>query len=78
MTPSQRASMDGQVPGDMNYSDWLSRQSPARQEQVLGPVRAKMLRDGAKLEEFYSTNGIFLTLDQLRERDAQIFARLAA
>lgn len=78
MTPSQRASMDGQVPGTTTYAEWLGRQSAARQDQVLGPVRAKMLRDGMKLDEFYSPNGTFLTLDQLRERDAQTFAKMAA
>ncbi|KGU87211.1 phage Mu F like family protein [Pseudomonas mediterranea] len=78
MTQQQRASMDGQVPADTTYAEWLGRQSAERQEQVLGPVRAKMMRDGMKLEEFYSPNGTFLTLEQLRERDAATFAKMAA
>jgi hypothetical protein len=78
MTPGQRGSMDGQVPADTNYADWISRQSTERQEQVLGPVRAKMLRDGMSMEEFYSPAGAFLTLEQLRERDIKTFAKMAA
>lgn len=78
MTPQQRASMDGQVSADTNYAQWLGRQSVERQEQVLGPVRARMLRDGMSLEAFYSPNGTYLTLEQLRERDARSFAKMAA
>jgi hypothetical protein len=42
MDASTRASMDGQVPEDTKYGDWLKRQSKARQDEVLGPVRAKL------------------------------------
>jgi len=79
MTPGQRASMDGQVPGDLNYREWLNRQSDARKIEVLGPVRAQLLKDGKlDLEDFYSPTGEFLTLDQMRARDAAAFAKIAA
>lgn len=79
MTPAQRASMDGQVPADMNYSDWLQRQSRERQEQVLGVERARLLREGGlKLPDFYSPTGQWLTLDQLRRIEGAAFDRIAA
>ncbi len=79
MTPAQRASMDGQVPGGTTYSEWLNRQSDARKIEVLGPVRAQLLKDGnLDLEDFYSPTGEFLTLDQMRARDAAAFAKIAA
>ncbi|BFT63270.1 hypothetical protein [Pseudomonas moorei] len=79
MTPSQRASMDGQVPADTTYSEWLNRQSDARKIEVLGPARYQLLKDGKlDLEDFYTPTGEWMTLDQMRERDAAAFAKIAA
>lgn len=78
MTPSQRASMDGQVPGDTNYSEWLNRQSDARKIEVLGPARYQLLKEGKELEDFYTPTGEWMTLDQMKERDAATFAKIAA
>lgn len=79
MTPAQRASMDGAVPGGTTYSEWLNRQSDARKIEVLGPVRAQLLKDGKlDLEDFYSPTGEFLTLADMRARDAAAFAKIAA
>jgi hypothetical protein len=79
ISPSDRASMDGQVPAETTFASWLQRQSPARQDQVLGPERGRLIREGGlKLPDLYSPNGRYLTLDELRKRDAEAFARLAA
>lgn len=79
MSPGERASMDGQVPADTTYSQWLIRQNAARQDQVLGPERGRLLRDGGlKLEDFYTATGKWLSIEQLKQRDAEAFARLAA
>lgn len=69
-----RASLDGQVPRDTTYAEWMQKQSAARQDQVLGPTRGKLLRQG-KLEmaEMYTARGELLTLDDLRKRDAEAF-----
>jgi hypothetical protein len=76
-TPSERASMDGAVPADLSYGDWLKKQSAARQDDVLGATRGKLLRDGGlSLEDMYSAKGKPLTLDELRNRDASVFGRL--
>lgn len=71
-----RASMDGQVPADTTYAQWLTAQSAARQDEVLGPTRGKLLRSGGlTMEQLYSQKGVFLTLDELRQRDAAAFKR---
>jgi hypothetical protein len=77
MTKGQRASMDGQVPAETNYSDWLSRQSDARKIEVLGPVRYQMYKAGRSLESFYSPSGEWLTLKQLKERDDAALSNIA-
>ncbi|MNN47446.1 hypothetical protein D3C81_1618660 [compost metagenome] len=64
-----RASMDGQVPQQTTYAQWLARQPAGRQDEILGPERGKLLRqDKLKLQDFYNDKGKFLTLDELRER----------
>ena len=65
-----RASMDGQVPADLTYADWLKRQSAERQDEVLGPVRAKRFRAGEPMDKFYDDKGRWLTLTQLAKRGA--------
>lgn len=72
--PAERASMDGVVPGDTNYQEWFSRQSFDRQKQIVGEKRARLIRDGGMSpDEFYTDKGEWLTLAQLRERDARAF-----
>lgn len=68
LPPSERASMDGQVPADMTFRHWLDEQTEARQNQVLGLRRAKMYRDqGLTLDKFFSDKGELLTLKELKE-----------
>lgn len=68
MAPGTRASMDGQVPADLTYAQWLKRQSAARQDEVLGAARGEMFRKGAPMERFYDDKGRYLSLAQLREK----------
>lgn len=76
MDPGTRASMDGQVPEQTTYADWIKGQSAERQDDILGPVRGKLLREGGlTLDRFADDRGRWLTLDQLRERDAAAFKR---
>lgn len=68
-TPAERASMDGQVPAELSYKDWLLKQSAARQDQVLGVERARMLRAGdITFDQLYSARGVPLTLEELRKK----------
>jgi len=73
---SQRASMDGEVPAETTYGTWIKAQSAARQDEILGPTRGKLLRQGGlSLDRFANDKGQWLTLDQLRERDAKAFQK---
>lgn len=75
-TPGTRASMDGQVPADTTYSEWIQRQPAERQDEVVGPTRGKLMRDGKlPFDAFYTNRGEYLTLDKLRARHARAFER---
>jgi hypothetical protein len=71
-----RASMDGQVPAETTYAAWLKNQSAARQDDILGATRGKLMREGGlDLDRFYNDKGRYLSLDEMRQRDAAAFAR---
>lgn len=62
--------------GDTTYREWFLRQPYTRQKQIVGETRAKLIRDGGMSpDEFYTDKGEWLTLKQLRERDAQAFRK---
>lgn len=76
MPAGTRASMDGQVAADLTYGQWLKGQSASRQDEVLGPARGKLFRQGGlDIEKFADDRGRWKTLDQLREADAKSFER---
>lgn len=75
---STRASMNGQVAGDLNYSDWLRKQDAAFQETVLGKSKAKLFRDGGlSLDRFIDRAGNELTLEQLKRSEATAWTKAA-
>lgn len=75
MPAGTRASMDGQLPAETNYREWLQRQSYQRQVEVLGETRARLMRDGGmQASEFFSDKGEWLSLQQLREIDERAFS----
>jgi len=70
---STRASMDGQVPEKLTYSDWLKNQSFERQVAVLGKTRAELFRQGKlTLDKFISPTGHLYTLDELRQLNGEL------
>lgn len=76
MDPGTRATMDGQTPAETTYSQWLAKQSAARQDDVLGPTRGKLLRQGGlTVDRFTTDKGRYLSLDELRAQDAIAFRR---
>ena len=75
-SPSTRASMNGQVPASQTYGEWLKKQPASVQDEVLGPTRGKLLRDGGlTVDRFANDRGKWLTLAELEQRDAQAFKR---
>jgi SPP1 gp7 family putative phage head morphogenesis protein len=66
-----RASMSGQVAGDMKFEDWLSSRSKAEQDDALGKGRADLWRNGKiSYRDLLDQNGRELSLVELRERGA--------
>lgn len=64
-----RASMDGQVPGDISFDQWLKGKSQSFQNSLLGPARARLWRDKKiTLTQLVDMRGNPLTLDQLEEK----------
>lgn len=78
MTESTRASMDGQVPGDITYNDWLRKRVNDGDMEIvreaLGEKRAKLFAAGGmRVDKFTDRRGRMLTLRELRERERSTF-----
>lgn len=61
----EQASMDGPVPANWTYSDWLKRQSREYQEEALGPTLAAAFRRGLPLSAV-ATSSRPLAISELR------------
>ncbi|HEY0915882.1 MAG TPA: phage minor head protein [Solimonas sp.] len=71
-----RASQDGPVSGQETYQSWLKRQPAAFQDEVLGNAKGALFRRGGlTLDRFVSRSGDELTLDQLKVKEPDAFAR---
>lgn len=61
-----RASADGQVPSDVRYEEWLKGRPPEVQDEVLGPKRAELFRQGrVSLRDLVRTDGTRIPLNEL-------------
>lgn len=60
-----RASMNDYVDGKITFEEWLEKQSPDVQKDVLGVTRYQMFQNGEKLNHFISDNRI-LTIAELK------------
>lgn len=78
LKPSTRASMDGQVAQDLSYDGWLRTKPQAFQDDVLGKKKAELFRAGLTLDRFVSRAGDELTLDELKQREAGLWAKAFA
>lgn len=69
--PGLRASMNGQVPASTTFGVWIKGQPASVQDKVLGVSRARALRSGTlSFDRFFDREGHFLTLDELKLREA--------
>ncbi len=67
-SPSTRASMDGQIPAETTFEQFLDRKGKSWQNEYLGPGRAELWRSGSiTLNDLVGSTGRELTLDQLRK-----------
>ena len=64
------------VSSKTSYQEWLGRQTPGFQEDVLGPNRYALFTKGElTLDKFVDDNGRTLTLKQLRARESEAFKK---
>jgi len=74
--PMTRASIDGQVPGDITFDKFLRGKSKAFQDETLGPARAQLWRDDRiTLRELVDMRGNPLTVNELMEKAAKKTAK---
>ena len=69
-----RVSMNGQVPKEMTYNDWLKKMdsNPKTQsivDDALGRERAKLFREGVPVQKFTDSNNSPLTLAEIRVKE---------
>lgn len=75
--PGTRASMNGQVPGDLTYGEWLKRQPRGFIDEVLGPKRARLFVEGGlPIDRFVDEQGETLTLAELRTKESRAWNRV--
>lgn len=66
--------MTGRVPAVTTYQEWLETQPKWFQDDVLGPTRAKLFRDGKlTLDKFVNRAGDELNLSELARNQAEAF-----
>ena len=71
-----RASMDGYVPEDLNYGQWLGRKPAAFQDEVLGKSKGQLFRNGGlKLDKFVNRAGNEMNLAELKIRHPAAFEK---
>ncbi|MFC5647511.1 hypothetical protein, partial [Kitasatospora cinereorecta] len=67
--PEHRASMNGQVAGNLKFGDWLKSQPLEVVEQVMGTKRANLFLDGRlSFEEFFKADDTYYTLEELKRK----------
>jgi SPP1 gp7 family putative phage head morphogenesis protein len=79
--PGTRSSLNGEVPDQMTYPEWLKRmesQPNTRHivDEALGPKRAELWRRGVvPVDKFVDPRGKTLNLDQLRTLESDLLVR---
>jgi SPP1 gp7 family putative phage head morphogenesis protein len=70
VTPGNRVAVQTRP----TYNDWLTTQPESVQDDILGPTRAQLFREGNyTVDRFVDQSGQEYTLDQLRQRDSATF-----
>lgn len=75
-----RASKDGYVDGALSYYDWLLTQDEAFQNETIGALRARLLRDGGLSADEFSRLNLDrnfepLTLREMQKLEPEVFKK---
>ncbi|AWJ93837.1 phage head morphogenesis protein (plasmid) [Azospirillum baldaniorum] len=69
LEPGVRASMDGDVPADLSFDDWLKSKDKSFQDDLLGVGKADLWRRGKlSMADLLDEQGRELTLAELKQR----------
>jgi SPP1 gp7 family putative phage head morphogenesis protein len=61
-------------PPRLTYAEWLAKQTPARQDDILGKTRGRLYREGKlPIDRFVDPAGRMWTLEELRRREGGAF-----
>ena len=72
-----RSSLDGRVPDDLTYFDWLTQTSKKNQIEALGETRYKLWKEGGlKVDKFQNDEGMLYTLEQLKAKHKEAFSSI--
>lgn len=76
----ERATVDGPIPADTTYYEWLKTQPKEFQEIAIGKTRTKLFRDGGLSAEEFATLNLGrnfqpLTLEQMKQLEPAAFER---
>jgi hypothetical protein len=64
------------VAASVTYQDWLKRQPKEVQDDILGVSKAQLFRKGdLPLDRFVDRAGHEYTLDELRQRESEVFQK---
>jgi hypothetical protein len=77
---TKRSAQFGPVDSKLTYYGWLKTQPESFQDDVLGPMRGKLLRDGGLSAEKFASLNLDknfepLSLDEMRRREPLAFER---
>jgi hypothetical protein len=63
--------MNGEEPATQTYGPWLKKQPRGVQDEVLGPGRAKLFREGLPIEKFTDSKYRPISLQRLERMIAE-------
>lgn len=68
--------LTGRVPSSTTYQEWLTSQTAAFQDEVLGQAKGKLFRDGGlTLDKYVTVSGSEMTLSQLAAKYPDAFEK---
>ena len=76
MPVSTRASKDGPVRADITFDAWLRGQDADVQKDILGASRAKLFKEGLKIDRFTDRAGVVYDLPELKKRNEAAFKKV--
>lgn len=69
LTEAQKKALDGKLPKEISFDQWLRKKTSSFQDKLLGPARARLWRNGTiTLTQLVDMRGNPLTLEQLDKK----------